>query len=120
MVKSIITEQTGPVSFTAMLESGEIWRRHVKSKFEKSANVMSSGNAVTPEPVEISHATPETSPAANETNVASRKPQEVINLPSAAIPGPIEPSADQLTPCPVPLRYPKGECKPPIRLGYEE
>lgn len=38
-----------------------------------------------PEPVEISHATPEIAPAASEMNVASSKPQEEINLPSAAV-----------------------------------
>lgn len=47
-----------------MLESGEIWKPHDQiirfhKKLERSPNIMPSGNAVMPEPVEISHATPE-------------------------------------------------------------
>ena len=48
-----------------MLESGEIWKPHVDQiitfhkKLERSPNIMLSGNAVMPEPVEISHEPPE-------------------------------------------------------------
>ena len=125
-LKATITEQTGPVSFRVMLESGEIWRRQVDQiirfheKVEKSRNVMPSGNAVMPEPVEISHATPEIASAANEANVANSKPQEEVSLPSAAIPGLLEPPADQLPPSFVQPPYPKRERKPPVRLGYDE
>ena len=77
---------------------------------------MPSGNAVIPEPVE----TPEIASAANEANVASSKPQEEVSLPSAAIPGLIEPPADQLPPSFVQPRCTKRERKPPVRLGYDE
>lgn len=63
---------------------------------KNSRSQQTSCHLATPEPVEISHPKPEISPTANETNVAGSKLQEEIKLPSAAIPEPIEPPADQL------------------------
>ena len=94
-LKATVTEKTGPVSFGAMLEDGEICRRHIdqmhkfNERFERSdnasANMTPSDNPVTPGSIALPEIT-----QTSETEASNAEPQSDASAPSVATPEPAD------------------------------